>query len=204
MTPPPVTIGMPVYNGARFLAETLESILAQTFGDFELMITDNASSDATPDICRHYAADLRIRYYRHPKNLGAAVNYTSCFERSLSPFFKWAAHDDPWAPDLLEGCMTALTNHPDAVLAFARTLSIDADGRQRLCHAGTDAEPGRHQEPERGRAAQVLLDGEVLGGRLAEQRAHDGLPVEDARPAGPQPAPQAALDRTELDDLRIL
>lgn len=130
MTPPPLTVGMPVYNGERFLAETLDSILAQTYGDFDLIITDNASSDSTPDICRDYAADPRVRYHRHPKNLGAAVNYTSCFERSTSPFFKWAAHDDPCAPGLFETCMAALRDQPDAVLAFARTVSIDADGHR--------------------------------------------------------------------------
>lgn len=130
MTAPPLAIGLPVYNGENFLAGTLDSILTQTYGDFELIITDNASSDSTPDICRDYADDPRIRYHRHPTNLGAAANYTSCFERSSSPFFKWAAHDDPCAPNMLERCMSALRDQPDAVLAFARTLSIDAEGRQ--------------------------------------------------------------------------
>jgi len=130
VTAPPLAVGMPVYNGELFLADTLDSILAQTYGDFELIITDNASSDATADICRDYGTDPRIRYHRHERNLGAAVNYTSCFALSTSPFFKWAAHDDPCAPRLFERCMGALADEPDAVLSFARTVSIDANGRQ--------------------------------------------------------------------------
>lgn len=129
--PAPLSIGLPVFRGERFLAETLDSILAQTYGDFELLITDNASDDATADICRHYAAaDARIRYHRHDHNLGAAVNYTSCFELATGEYFKWAAHDDLCAPTLFERCMDVLTGDRSAVAAFGRTVSIDAEGRE--------------------------------------------------------------------------
>jgi glycosyltransferase involved in cell wall biosynthesis len=154
VTPPPLAVGLPVYNGARFLGEALESILAQTYGDFELIISDNASTDATADICREFSADRRIRYYRQPANFGAAVNYTTVFTRSSSPLFKWAAHDDLCAPDLFEKSIAALDAHPDAVMAFARTVSIDADGRQLKVWR---RRPGLGSADARVRADDVLM-----------------------------------------------
>ena len=75
MSRPPVTIGLPVYNGEKFLRQALDSLLGQTMGDFELIICDNASSDATGQICRAYArADRRVRYYRNATNIGAPRN----------------------------------------------------------------------------------------------------------------------------------
>ncbi len=77
---PAVSIGLPVYNGDNFLAEAIDSILRQTMEDFELIISDNASTDRTEEICREYAAgDSRIRYYRNESNLGAMANYNLVF-----------------------------------------------------------------------------------------------------------------------------
>lgn len=130
MTPPPVSIGMPVYNGARHLPAALDSILGQSFGDFELVLCDNASTDATGEICRAYAArDPRIRYHRQPSNLGAARNYNDAFHRSTGHYFKWAAHDDMIAPDFLERCVARLEAEPGAAVAFARMREIDDEGR---------------------------------------------------------------------------
>ena len=96
---PRVSIGLPVYNGDNYLAETLDSILAQTFTDFELIISDNGSTDRTEAICRRYAAqDHRVRYVRNPSNLGAARNYKRAFELARGEYFKWNGHDDPLAP----------------------------------------------------------------------------------------------------------
>ena len=129
-TPPPLAVGMPVYNGEPFLEETLESILQQSFTDFELIITDNASTDRTEAICRSVAAaDGRVRYHRHRENLGAAVNYSSCFEQSSAPLFKWAAHDDPCGQGLFAAMIDALAAHPHAVMAYSRAVTIDAEGR---------------------------------------------------------------------------
>ena len=86
---------MPVYNGAKFIRQTLDSILAQTFTDFELIISDNGSTDGTDTICSEYAqSDNRIRYYPNSVNRGAAWNYNRVFELARGIYFKWAAHDD--------------------------------------------------------------------------------------------------------------
>ena len=92
---PVVSLGMPVFNGERYLATAIESVLGQTFDDFELLLCDNASTDATGDICRSFAgADPRVRYIRNPENLGAHPNFNRAFELATGRFFKWASHDD--------------------------------------------------------------------------------------------------------------
>src|SRR5690348_17890875 len=86
-----VAIGMPVWNGEKFVSEAIESILGQTYGDFELVISDNASTDATAEICRGYAKqDTRIRYFRQTKNIGAGPNHHEVFRLSAGRYFKWA------------------------------------------------------------------------------------------------------------------
>ena len=126
---PRVSIGLPVYNGDNYLAETLDSILAQTFTDFELIISDNGSTDRTEAICRRYAAqDHRVRYVRNPSNLGAARNYNRAFELARGEYFKWNGHDDPLAPLFLERCVEVLDRDPAIVLCFARNRAIDEHG----------------------------------------------------------------------------
>lgn len=121
-----VSIGLPVYNGEPFLIKTLESILQQTFEDFELIILDNASTDNTEQICRAYLKkDSRISYVRNNQNFGATYNYNRVFELSSSPYFKWAAANDVCAPDFLKRCVEALDHNPHAVLAFPKTTLID-------------------------------------------------------------------------------
>ena len=128
---PRVSIGLPVYDGVNYLAETLDSILAQTFGDFELIISDNASTDGTQEICRQYAArDPRIRYVRNATNLGAAKNYNRVFELSRSEYFKWSGHDDPLAPQFLERCVEVLDRDPAIVLCFSRNRAINEHGAE--------------------------------------------------------------------------
>jgi len=128
-TNPRVTIGLPVYNGQNYLAQTMDSLLAQTFRDFELVITDNASTDRTEVICREYAAaDDRIRYHRNEENLGASANYNLVFELGRGDYFKWAAHDDLLAPTFLERCVEVLDNNPDVVLAYTQAKAIDDKG----------------------------------------------------------------------------
>ena len=127
---PRVSIGLPVFNAERYLEEAIDSLLAQTFTDFEIVIADNASTDATAAICRRYAAsDSRIRYHRNEVNVGAAANFDLVFELSQpSEYFKWAAGDDLCTPDFLERCVTLLDADSGAVLAYPRTRLIDADG----------------------------------------------------------------------------
>ena len=126
---PRVSIGLPVFNGERFLEAALDSILSQTFQDFELIISDNASTDRTGEICESYAAaDRRIRYLRNPKNVGAANNYNRVFEPSRGEYFKWAAHDDVCAPTFIERCVEVLDQYPDVALCYPRTSIIDEQG----------------------------------------------------------------------------
>lgn len=127
---PRVSIGVPVYNGERYVAETLDSLVSQTFQDFELIICDNASTDRTEQICRAYAdRDARIRYVRNPRNLGAAGNYKRAFDLSSGEYFRWANADDLFAAQGLARCVEALEGKPSAVLAYPRTKFIDEQGR---------------------------------------------------------------------------
>lgn len=126
---PRVTIGLPVFNGEKYLRDTLESILAQTFQDFELIISDNASIDNTPVICREYAArDNRIRYYRNRSNLGGPANFNHVFKLSSSEYFKWAACDDILDPDFLLKCIKILEANPSVVLCHSNTTQINERG----------------------------------------------------------------------------
>ncbi len=128
---PRVTVGMPIYNGEAFVREALDSLLGQTLVDFELLISDNASEDATRAICEEYAGrDPRIRYVRSPKNVGAAPNYNVLVDRARGRFFKWAAHDDVLAPEFLERCVGALEAEPDVVVAYPRTRYMREDGTE--------------------------------------------------------------------------
>jgi glycosyltransferase involved in cell wall biosynthesis len=127
---PRVSIGLPVYNGERYLARTIESILGQEFDDLELIICDNASTDGTSRICRAFAAqDARVRYHRNPRNLGAGPNYDRCFHLARGAYFKWAAHDDCLAPDYLSRTVAAMEASPQAVLCTTGVAEIDTDDR---------------------------------------------------------------------------
>lgn len=129
MTTPRLTIGLPVYNGEQFLAESLDALLGQTYGDFELLISDNASTDATEEICREYLSrDRRIRYFRQERNIGACPNHNFLVWQGQGELFKWASHDDLYAKGLLAGCIEALDEHPEAVLSHSWQGMIDSDG----------------------------------------------------------------------------
>jgi len=131
-TPEPLTIGVPVYNGERYLPDALDSLLSQDFSDFRVLIADNASTDGTADIATEYRArDERIDYVRHPSNIGGAGNWTWLAEQAESPLFKWASADDVCAPTMLSACLAALDDHSEAVLAYPRTVMIDEDGTPR-------------------------------------------------------------------------
>src|SRR5215469_10542482 len=126
---PRLSIGLPVYNGERYLAESIEALLGQTYTDFELVISDNASTDSTGDICRRYEKeDSRVRYFRQPRNIGLAPNHNYVVEQARGELFKWAANDDLYARDLVERCVAALDEHPDVVLAHSWTARIDTSG----------------------------------------------------------------------------
>ncbi|MDG4575564.1 MAG: glycosyltransferase family 2 protein [Defluviicoccus sp.] len=127
-----MAIGMPVFNGQNYIADAIESVLAQTFQDFELVIADNASTDATESICRAYAArDYRVRYHRSPYNRGAACNYELVYRLSSpTAYFKWLAHDDRIAPTFLAKAVAALDADPAAVLCNSLVQVIDDRGEE--------------------------------------------------------------------------
>ncbi|MFV0316436.1 MAG: glycosyltransferase family 2 protein [Microthrixaceae bacterium] len=126
---PPISIGLPVRNGAEYLAEALGDLRSQTFADFELLVSDNGSDDATEEIGRDAASeDPRVTYVRQPQNLGAAANYNFVFEQTTGEYFRWASHDDRCAPTHLEACLRAHTDSGGASLVYPRTLLIDDSG----------------------------------------------------------------------------
>lgn len=125
---PLVSIGMAVYNGERYIRQALDSLLAQDFENFELIISDNASTDKTQDICLEYTEkDKRIRYYRNQTNIGAPRNFDRVFELSSGEYFMWAAHDDYWKPRYLSSCLEAFNISEAIVLAGTECDSIDPE-----------------------------------------------------------------------------
>jgi glycosyltransferase involved in cell wall biosynthesis len=127
---PRVSIGLAVYNGENYLEPALESILAQTFTDFEVVVSDNASTDRTAEICRAYVSrDPRIRYSRNQFDIGSNRNFNLVFNLSLGEYFKWAAHDDLIAPEYLQKCVAVLDADPGTVLCHTKTSIIDAEGK---------------------------------------------------------------------------
>lgn len=123
---PRVSIGMAVYNGEQFVGFTIELLLQQTFGDHELIICDNCSTDRTEEICRGYAAkDARVRYFRNDTNIGVARNFNRAFSLARGEYFKYASADDYYAPTLLAKCVDVLDRRPEVVLCYPKTQLVD-------------------------------------------------------------------------------
>jgi glycosyltransferase involved in cell wall biosynthesis len=126
---PRVSIGMPAFNREKYVAAAIEAHLEQTYSNFELIITDNASTDRTAEICQGYAVkDQRVKYFRNQTNLGAAGNYRRCFELATGEFFRWAPSDDLVSPNFLERAVQVLDSDPSIFVAYGRTKLIDAEG----------------------------------------------------------------------------
>jgi glycosyltransferase involved in cell wall biosynthesis len=126
---PRLSMGLPVRNGEPHITQSIEALLGQSYSDFELIITDNASTDATEEICRGYAkGDSRIRYYRHAANIGIGPNQNFSVHQARGELFKWASADDLYARTLIESCVAALDEYPDVVLAHSWTAKIDLSG----------------------------------------------------------------------------
>ncbi len=125
---PKVSIGMPVYNGEKYIKATLEGLLAQTFKNFELLISDNASTDMTSDICNSYAAlDSRIKYWCNSENIGGTANFNKVLASANGEYFMWASHDDLHAENYLEKCVSVLDRDASTVLCHSRTAFIDSE-----------------------------------------------------------------------------
>jgi hypothetical protein len=128
---PLVSIGLPVYNAARYLREALDSLLGQDYPHLELIVSDNASEDATEDICRAYAQrDARLRYYRNSRNMGMVWNFNRVFELARGEYFMWAANDDLRDARYVSECVAALQKRPEAVLCSTGIRFIDEDGNE--------------------------------------------------------------------------
>jgi glycosyltransferase involved in cell wall biosynthesis len=156
---PRVGIGLAVYNGEEFLAQAIESILGQTFEDFNLLISDNASTDGTAAIAKRYAAtDSRVTYSRNDANIGGARNENLTVELTSGEYFRWAAHDDYLEPELLAKCVTVLDRDPDVVVCYTQVRQVDVE-------LGTDQVISRNNadSPRPGtRFRKVLLSREFL------------------------------------------
>lgn len=150
---PTVSIGVPVYNGADYLREALDSILSQTFDDLEVIISDNASEDDTQLISEEYAAkDPRVRYERNETNRGAAWNYNHVVVLARGKYFKWAAHDDWLAPAYIERCVAELESSDSVALVYPRTILVCEDPAERDFYGGNhiryeDRLDTRHTDP---------------------------------------------------------
>lgn len=161
---PTVSLGIPVYQGENYLRAALDSLLDQTFTDLEVVICDNASTDATEAICREYAAkDPRVRYHRQDFNVGAVKNYNDVFELSRGRYFKWVAHDDELDSRFVEACVEALDANPTDVLAYTLHEQIDQDGT--LLAAGGDAPEFTEGDP----AARLKLILDHHGSRSGQK-----------------------------------
>jgi glycosyltransferase involved in cell wall biosynthesis len=181
---PTVSICVPVYNGEPYLREAIDSILAQTFEDFELIISDNASTDHTPEICREtLARDRRVRYSRSEVNRGLAANHNRAFELAKGRYVVWSGHDDLMDKEYIARCVEALDQDPEAVLCFAGTNYIDDRGslikRVPLENSGAFEKPGE-------RLFTILLDNmcdPILGMMrtevLKQTRLHGGFADSD-------------------------
>jgi glycosyltransferase involved in cell wall biosynthesis len=183
---PFVSIGMPVYNGEKYLEQALESILNQTYTNFELIISDNASVDGTGEICQSFARkDQRIKLSRNEKNLGASSNFNKVFHLASGKYFKWAAYDDLLAPDFLAECVAVLDHMPDVVLCFPKSMIIDENGK----HLGEHTFEKNMNSPEsldRFRDAVLFPDpffqlfGLMRPGILSQTGLHGAYPSADS------------------------
>lgn len=132
---PLVSIGVPLHNGERYLRQALNSLVAQDYPNLEIVISDNASSDATQRICEDYAThDCRIAYHRVEQNMGAIWNFNHVFELTKGVYFMWAAYDDVRAPGFVSACVSALEERPDAVMCCSAIDFIDEEGNPIQTH----------------------------------------------------------------------
>ncbi|MGC8603009.1 MAG: glycosyltransferase [Desulfomonilaceae bacterium] len=136
---PPVAIGLPVYNGEKYLAESIESVLAQDFGDFDFLISDNCSTDSTWEICNYYSLkDRRIRLNRNEKNLGAIGNFEFVLNNTDSKYFMWHSHDDLLDPSYVAECFSFLEQHDEYNICFSKVALIDENGRPYICELANE------------------------------------------------------------------
>lgn len=147
---PRVSIGLPVYNGANYIADAIRSVQMQTYADWELIISDNNSTDSTVELCQQFARDDdRIKVHVADCNQGAAWNFNRTFELATGELFRWLSHDDALAPECIARCVSELDKNPDWILCATGTAIIDSEGREVLdadTHTDGPHSSGDHQE----------------------------------------------------------
>jgi glycosyltransferase involved in cell wall biosynthesis len=207
---PRVSLGMPVYNGEEYLEESVGDLLAQTFEDFELVISDNASTDRTEEICRALAArDPRVRYFRETENRGACWNHNRVVQLARGEFFKFAAHDDRHAPTYLERCVEILDAHPDVVWCHSVSTHIDPSGHRLdgpnagdVGFAAASVHPSwRHATRESTRAQERFRA--VLLGPGGNKDVFGLIRTEAVRRAAPM-IPHYGMDKVLVAELSLL
>lgn len=126
---PLVTIGLPVYNSEKYLSQSIDSLLGQTFSDFVMIINDNASEDGTADICASFAAkDNRVKYYRNNENIGNPRNFNRIFELTQTPYLKWSTSDDYCEPTFIEKALKIMEDDPSIILCYPKSYVVDELG----------------------------------------------------------------------------
>jgi glycosyltransferase involved in cell wall biosynthesis len=195
---PRISVGVPVRNGEAFLRMALDGILAQTYEDFEVIISDNASRDSTAEICQEYSGrDRRVRYFRQFTVLPPAANHNFVLRHARGEFFKWNCHDDTCSPEFLRLCLAALEPDRGAVLAYPQARIIDASGAV----IETYSYPLRTADPR----ARVRF-GSVL---RADHRRYAGFEIyglirRDALASTPEMGNYVSADRVLLARLALL
>jgi glycosyltransferase involved in cell wall biosynthesis len=182
---PRVDVGLPVRNGERFLARQLESLLAQDFEDFRIIISDNGSTDRTQEICTDYAArDARVHYHRSDSDLGLAWNHNRTFQLARAPYFKWAAHDDEHEPTYLSRCVAVLDDADESVICcHCASVVIDENGvelrrwpaRPRIASPSPHVRLGEILRPH----PVFLTYGVMRAGALRQTGLHQPFPDSD-------------------------
>ena len=210
-----VSVGVPVYNGAAYLRTALESLLAQTHQELEVVICDNGSTDETPEIAREFASrDSRVRFHRFEENVGAARNFNRALDHATGEFFRWFGHDDILDPTYIERCLAELqAASPDHVVCYTDVDYMDEEGaplpdRPRLSVDPSDLTFARYVRLE-ATFCPVLVFGLVRTAALRKTRGIGGfimsdlITVAELRMLGPfvrVPAPlfhQRVYPRTE-------
>jgi glycosyltransferase involved in cell wall biosynthesis len=127
-----ICLGMPLYNQTQFLPQALESILAQTYRDFKLVVVDDSTDSGPGEIIKQYASmDARITYFKNPTRKGLIDNWKTSFQLAGDPdYFAWISDHDVWHPEWLESMVSALNQNPEAVLVYPRCVSLDLLGNR--------------------------------------------------------------------------
>lgn len=138
---PRVSIGLPVYNGENFVGYAIQSVLSQTFADWELVISDNGSTDRTLEICERFASqDSRIKLHVSERNRGAAWNFNQVFHKSSGHYFRWLSHDDWLTPTALSECVAVMDARPELAICTTQTGALDEAGYRILDNAEADSD----------------------------------------------------------------